>query len=453
MANRGKGSTWKRPKGGWGYTEEGSETTVVLTGLPKTLNAEILLSLLDDRFLGCYDYFYLPMDVDKLENTGLAYINFREHDKAVECHRYFHGFNAWPGGHFSERICKASFSSIQGYERNIEKQQNLKDWVNCNMPEDCKPMVFDEHGTRLPTMDVFPPPHETGADNGWRNYSIEDSYGSYDEGKRWKDEWYGGGSGDGYQSSTGRNGKFGSWSDKWRKDEWWQQSENSWHKDKQYRDRKWDRDRSEWETNLWESRRDRSWDTWDNAPRQVLLEGTSNEWSGGSRQWQTKKYQEEYVAEDTSPVDDPSEEPSRQEESVQTTEYERNESTVTAGTVVQVSELLPKLNEERRSESLKEAETSSSSKEEPEVLVSLAVTRYACPCCSACFAKWSACHHHILSEQKCRKEVTGSGSVEPPDLQAKCKEKAEELPTEQKNGKVNEQFKEDAIETQTRRFQ
>ena len=34
-------------------------------GLPKTLNAEILLSLLDDRFLGCYDYFYLPMATRK----------------------------------------------------------------------------------------------------------------------------------------------------------------------------------------------------------------------------------------------------------------------------------------------------------------------------------------------------------------------------------------------------
>ena len=106
-----------------GWHSDGDETTVVLTGVPKTLNAEILLALLDEEYLGCYDYFYLPMDMDKFENTGLAYINFRDHDRAVECQRHFAGYSAWPGGHFSERTCRAQWSSIQGYEANIQKQQ------------------------------------------------------------------------------------------------------------------------------------------------------------------------------------------------------------------------------------------------------------------------------------------------------------------------------------------
>ena len=74
---------------GW---HSGDETTVVLTGVPRSLNAEILLALLDEEYLGCYDYFYLPMD------TGLAYINFRDHDKAVECQQHFAGWSSWPGG-------------------------------------------------------------------------------------------------------------------------------------------------------------------------------------------------------------------------------------------------------------------------------------------------------------------------------------------------------------------
>eukprot|EP00913_Durusdinium_trenchii_P021797 g20480.t1 len=66
-------------------------TTVLLTGLPKSLKAPILLGLLDDEFLGEYDYFYLPVDRRTLECKGLAYINFRSPEKALECQRHFEG--------------------------------------------------------------------------------------------------------------------------------------------------------------------------------------------------------------------------------------------------------------------------------------------------------------------------------------------------------------------------
>lgn len=57
------------------------QTTVVLSGLPKTLNADVLLGLLDEHFACTYDYFYLPMDMERFESWGLAYINFRSHER------------------------------------------------------------------------------------------------------------------------------------------------------------------------------------------------------------------------------------------------------------------------------------------------------------------------------------------------------------------------------------
>ena len=127
---------------------------MVLTGLPKTLNAEILLGLLDEHFPCSYDYVYLPKNVERFESNGLAYINFREHEKAAACRKFFSGFRSWPGHHASARICRAEWSSIQGLEANIEKHQR-RNWAKINIPEDCKPMVFDENGKRLPTMAVF----------------------------------------------------------------------------------------------------------------------------------------------------------------------------------------------------------------------------------------------------------------------------------------------------------
>ena len=93
------------------------------------------------------------MDMEKMDNLGIAYDNFHKHSMAVGCQRYFSGFSltAWPGGNFSERNCRAEWSSIQGYEANIQRQK-LNDWMNSKIPEVYKPMVFDEDGFRLPMI-------------------------------------------------------------------------------------------------------------------------------------------------------------------------------------------------------------------------------------------------------------------------------------------------------------
>ncbi|CAE7037320.1 unnamed protein product [Symbiodinium sp. CCMP2456] len=208
--DKGKGgNNWKvrhtTSKAAWN-SEEGGETTVVLTRLPKTLNAEILLDLLDELFPCAYDYFYLPMDMDKFENQGLAYINFRDHETAVQCQNHFEGTDDWQG-HTCERPCKPEWSSIQGYAANIERQQR-SDWVSGNIPEDCKPMAFDENGMRLPTLDIFPAA-DTGKDSrSWRTVS----YNNKEEGSKWwKDQWYGGSSSS--EQYDGKNGKSHGWYD------------------------------------------------------------------------------------------------------------------------------------------------------------------------------------------------------------------------------------------------
>jgi hypothetical protein len=81
------------------------------------------------------------------------------------------------------------------------------------------------------------------------------------------------------------------------------------------------------------------------------------------------------------------------------------------------------------------------------LVAAVAVTRYACPSCSASFAKWSACQNHIFNEAKCRKEVETLSSLG--DLQQRCKEKAEELPpVDPLNGQSNSE-----IAQSERRFQ
>ena len=483
-----KGS-WKG--GGKGWHSDGDETTVVLTGVPKTLNAEILLALLDEEYLGCYDYFYLPMDMDKFENTGLAYINFRDHDKAVECQRHFAGYSAWPGGHFSERTCRAQWSSIQGYEANIQKQQKLNDWVNSNIPEDCKPMVFDEYGTRLPTMDIFPP-WDSQVYHGWRSSETPgkahvtgitasgDSSrdGSGDRYRPWKDEWMsrGSGNGGGYRSDEWRNSPWSSdwsggsrkerWSDSWRKENY----DNENYENYENYDRKWDRDKhgSQWERSVrwvgWNGHDE--YDEWSNghngqheSQRQVVMEETSNE----NAAWPWHSGYANYAAAEglrglpglaglpARPAEDTeTEEANMKPWSLQAVEGGYTVSKDTGDLNAKFSEVFQNDPDPKASSELPTSEADKFC--EPEALASLvAVTRYACPCCNTCFAKWSACQNHIFSTPKCHKEVVNGPEADVTDLQARCKGKAEELPPELLNGPSGPNASD--MDVTTRRFQ
>ena len=334
------------------------ETTVVLSGLPKTLNAELLLGLVDEHFACTYDYFYLPMDVERFESWGLAYINFRSHETALECQRYFTGFDRWPGRHYSERACRAQWSSIQGFEANISKQQ--ADWVNRNVPEDCKPMVFDENGTRLPTMDVFPAKSDT-----------------------WTDEWYG--------SSSNKPSKQSGWPE-WRKEEWKTEYTESF---------------TEWS--------DWSKETWDNS---------ESAWG----EWQTWGASQPVL-------------PSMTEEVYPATEVAEIESKAAeeVDSPVQGSAGVDLPHDLSMTVTPPTALTSSS----------LGQARYACPTCKACFAKWSACQHHILSEAKCRVQLQGLQQ-----LQEVCKQQAAEIDSQEPfQGPFQEPFQDTAIVTEVRRFQ
>ena len=313
-------------------------TTVVLRGLPKRLNAETLLGLLDANFLGCYDYFYLPLEnVERLEGLGLgeAYINFRSHEAAVVCQRYFTGFTGWPGGFhgWGEGTCRGEWSSIQGLEANIEKQRQA-DWVNCNVPEDCKPMVFDEQGIRLPTREVFLDRR------GWGS----------SKGDQWTKEWYG-------SSSKGLHSYPDRWSD-WRKDEW-----------------------SEWS---------RSPHPWSEPSRHREVDETTLALGPGMPTWELEDSQSQPIVEMR----------------------------------LNVHEIFPKLFSLDETVGADSSSVNSSavvgaanSSAAPTSWSVLGEAKYACPSCGACFAKWSACQHHIIASSSCQcPEITNME-----ELQEVCK--------------------------------
>ncbi|CAE7237144.1 ML3 [Symbiodinium natans] len=392
------GKTWKvrqtTSKAAW--NSEGDGTTVVLTRLPKTLNAEVLLALLDEHFPCAYDYFYLPMDMDKFENRGIAYINFRKHETAVQCQNHFDGTDDWKG-HTSERPCKSEWSSIQGYAANIEWQQRSA-WLTSAIPEGCKPMAFDENGMRLPTSDIFPASLADSRKDGRSCRTLSDNNKEW-----WKDQWYGSSS---WEQNGGKNRTscrwYGSWS--WKNDDW-----------RAFSDAR---------------ARNRTWHTINRGPEGFHDEyGEASQSSDNFEHGMADEKQEEFML----------------------GKHREEEKENKAGNDVNLAAKVPILQDQPSLASLQGLSSNESAALLKSAEAVRATAKYACPHCGAVFMKWSACIHHIMADSPtCQTHILPDGK--PPadmtEFQETCKAKAAELPKD-----VNKSKPDADASVEKRRFQ
>mmetsp|Transcript_19385 Transcript_19385/g.40092 ORF Transcript_19385/g.40092 Transcript_19385/m.40092 type:complete len:436 (-) Transcript_19385:55-1362(-) len=431
----GKGTLKGRSRGRSNWAE--GETTVVLTGLPRTLNADILLELVDKKFHRCYDFFYLPMYLDQLENTGLAYINFHDHATAVECQRYFEGSIDW-SGHISDRPCKAQWSSIQGYEANITRHRKAE-WLEKNVPEDCKPMAFDEQGRRLPTLEVFTPSqslHSTDSGKGGK-------YQRPGKGKPWEREWYG--------ASKPHAGKGSNWPG-WYTDR--NIETDSRQTDSGYANAAFEPfdDSASWlqAAANWQAMEmtAEGTDDWGNPNEGNMASAldlylASMDSTDRSDEVYGQAYGQSF--EPTFPLQESF------EKRADTFERDASDTKVDQKRLPKPS--IPELPVLEHLQSKGSPQTSpqmspSSTASEPG---QLGLRKYACPNCKLIFAKWSACQHHLVSDMKCWC-VLGEGRLpsDVTELQEKCKAAAEERP---KDTESTAAFVDEAIQDKVLRFQ
>lgn len=224
------------------HDEEDGEmkTTIMLRGLPAKIDAASLLEHLDDAgYKGAYDFFYLPVDFHTRSNRGYAFINFREQEEAKRCIEHFSGFKDWSSKVGSSKACATGLANLQGKTANIKKHKRSS-IVAMDMPDDCKPMLFDEDGKVIPTDEVignattgkdwggdgeeWPEEEWPEAEVEWKEWDWpEDSWNGWHEGgstswkesKQWTDwqdkdsrSWAAGSS----AAATAGGGSWSSWS-------------------------------------------------------------------------------------------------------------------------------------------------------------------------------------------------------------------------------------------------
>lgn len=131
--------------------EEGDDdinnTTVMLRNIPNKFDTRSLIEQIHLMgFENTFDFFYLPIDFRNKCNVGYAFLNFRQHSRALEFKRTFSNYRL-PAQN-SHKICQVCWARVQGFDKNVEHYRNSP------IAEEYRPLIADATGRWIP----FPKP-------------------------------------------------------------------------------------------------------------------------------------------------------------------------------------------------------------------------------------------------------------------------------------------------------
>jgi len=126
-------------------------TTLMIKNIPNKYSQKMLLSAVDERHKGTYDFFYLPIDFKNKCNVGYAFVNFINPLAIPAFHEEFNN-RKWDKFN-SEKVCEISYARIQGKNTLITHFQN-----SSLMTEDkkCRPIIFHSDGPNVGEQEPFP---------------------------------------------------------------------------------------------------------------------------------------------------------------------------------------------------------------------------------------------------------------------------------------------------------
>ncbi|GAB4815073.1 hypothetical protein N2152v2_002119 [Parachlorella kessleri] len=130
---------------------EDKRTTLMIKNIPNKYTQKMLLALIEERFRGMFDFFYLPIDFKNKCNVGYAFINMVKPEYIIPLVDEFHG-KRWPKFN-SEKICHIAYGRIQGKAALVQHFQN-----SSLLHEDkrCRPVLFHTDGVLAGEQEPFP---------------------------------------------------------------------------------------------------------------------------------------------------------------------------------------------------------------------------------------------------------------------------------------------------------
>ena len=130
--------------------------TVQVRGIPLQFTVDLLLNIIDRRYLCCYDFVYLRHDLQSGLSMGIAIISFRSTELARRFKMEFSGcvLQQFEGDSEHSSACSTSWFGSQGFRSNLFLHE-LEGFFQSNIPQEYCPWYFDEHGVRISKWKVL----------------------------------------------------------------------------------------------------------------------------------------------------------------------------------------------------------------------------------------------------------------------------------------------------------
>ena len=116
--------------------ETDQRTTLMIKNIPRNISQGYLMELINYKFRGLFNFFYLPIDFQKNENAGYAFINFKSPKNIVD---FFIEYNDKPWIFYKKKKGFVSYARIQGF-RAITQHFSISNIMQVN-DEDFKPFI------------------------------------------------------------------------------------------------------------------------------------------------------------------------------------------------------------------------------------------------------------------------------------------------------------------------
>ncbi|KAL6984021.1 hypothetical protein U1Q18_017396 [Sarracenia purpurea var. burkii] len=130
---------------------EDNRTTLMIKNIPNKYTSKMLLTAIDERHRGTYDFIYLPIDFKNKCNVGYAFINMTNPSLIIPFYQAFNG-KKWEKFN-SEKVASLAYARIQGKAALIAHFQNSS---LMNEDKRCRPILFNTNGPNAGDQVPFP---------------------------------------------------------------------------------------------------------------------------------------------------------------------------------------------------------------------------------------------------------------------------------------------------------
>ena len=119
--------------------EQDQRTTIMLKNIPRDISQLFLMSFLNNKYKGKFNFLYLPIDFVKKINVSYAFLNFKNSKDIIEIYLDLHDK---PWSFCKNKKAYISYARIQGF-KSISEHFSKSNLINNQLDKSFKPYIND----------------------------------------------------------------------------------------------------------------------------------------------------------------------------------------------------------------------------------------------------------------------------------------------------------------------